>query len=73
MKPLKKHYRDATTTRVREFFESNADEILTLEDARAKWGLTPRQLGRCLETLRLQGSIVTATCIMRAVPEVRND
>lgn len=71
MKPLKKHYKDATTTRVREFFEANPDEILTLDDARTKFGLKPRQLGRCLETLRLQGSVMTATCIMRAVPEVK--
>ena len=66
---LRQKYPNAKTTRVRQFFDANRDEILTLEDARAKWGLTPRQLGRCLETLRLQGSIVTATCIMRALPE----
>ena len=48
---------------------ANRDEILTLEDARVKFGMTPKQLARCLETLKQQGSVRTATCIMRTAEE----
>lgn len=61
---------ETITGRVREFFRTNPHEILTLSDARTKFGITERQLARCLETLRGQGFVDTATCIMRAAPEV---
>lgn len=62
---LTQKYPHAKTTRVRQYFDSNPDEILTLEDARVKFGMTPKQLARCLETLKQQGAVQTATCIMR--------
>lgn len=63
---------DPTTIvgRVRDFFRQNPHEILTLADARTKFDISEKQLARCLETLRHQGFVDTAVCIMRAAPEV---
>lgn len=57
------------TGRVEAFFAANPDEWLTIDDMRAKFGATPRQITTAIDHLRDQGRIdIRAVTVYRAEP-----
>ena len=48
---------DSLNSKLRQFFEKNPDELLTLADVAVKFGAKPANIKQTLVTLRQQGVV----------------